>query len=144
MNNFDNVKNELDFSMDLNVIINEVVCTFIFVSVILMVKGEHTAGDRRGIGAAMSVVVTLLCCIAATNKYGAAFNPAVGIALTINSILKLGKAHYLYHYCYAYTLGPALGGLFAGFFHIIHAKAHKPVDELKAFDHSQKETLLAY
>ena len=35
----DNATNELDFSMDLQVLINETVCTFIFVSVILMVKG---------------------------------------------------------------------------------------------------------
>ena len=59
----DNAENELNFSMDLNVLINEVVCTFIFVSVILMVKGQHTAGDRVGIGAAFFVCITLMCCI---------------------------------------------------------------------------------
>ena len=90
----------------------------------------------------MTVVFTLLCCIAATNKFGAAFNPAVGIALTVNSILWLGKQHYLYHYVYAYTLGPLLGGLLAGFFHNIHAKAHEPVEEHREFDSSQKQTFL--
>ena len=131
--------------MDLNVIINEVVCTFIFISVILMVKGEHTAGDRQGIGAAMCVVVTLLCVISGTNKFGACFNPAVGIALTSNSIfLKATGGHYLYHYVYAYTLGPALGGLIAGLFHIFHAKAHEPHDEHREFDSHQKENLLNY
>ena len=79
-----------DFNMDLQVVINEMMCTFIFVSVILMVKGEHTAGDRKGLAAAFVVVLTLLCCIAATNKFGACFNPAVGIALTVNQILWLG------------------------------------------------------
>jgi len=80
----DNAPNELGFSMDLQVLINEIMCTFIFISVILMVKGKHTAGDRKGIGAAMCVVLTLLACIAATNKFGACFNPAVGVALTTN------------------------------------------------------------
>ena len=80
----DNAPNELGFSMDLQVLTNEILCTFIFVSVILMVKGEHTAGDRKGIGAAICVVVTLMCCIASTNKFGACFNPAVGVSLTIN------------------------------------------------------------
>ena len=42
----DRAKNELEFSMDMQVVTNEVVCTFIFVSVILMVKGKHTAGNR--------------------------------------------------------------------------------------------------
>ena len=138
----DNAVNELSFSMDLSTIINEIICTFVFVSVILMVKGKHTAGDRVGIGAAMSVVLTLLCCIAATNKFGAAFNPAVGIALTANSILRLGWAHYLYHYIYAYTAGPLIGGLFAGLFHNLHAKAHEPVEEHAEFDRSQKEQFL--
>lgn len=79
----DNVDNQ-EFAMDLAVITNEIVCTFVFISVILMVKGQHTAGDRVGIGAAFCVVVTLLCCIVGTNKFGAAFNPAVGVALTTN------------------------------------------------------------
>ena len=70
--------------MDLQVLTNEIMCTFIFVSVILMVKGEHTAGDRKGIAAAICVVLTLMCCIAATNKFGACFNPAVAVSLTVN------------------------------------------------------------
>ena len=126
---------ELDFTMDLQVCINEVVCTFMFISVILMVKGKHTAGDRKGIGAAMVVVVTLLCVISGTNKFGACFNPAVGIALTSSQMLYNGTKHYLYHYLYAYTLGPALGGLFAGLFHLIHATAHEPVVENREFSH---------
>jgi len=134
--NADNSANELEFSMDLNVVINEVICTFIFISVILMVKGQHTAGDRVGVGAAMCVVVTLLCCIAGTNKLGACFNPAVGIALTTNAMLYMGKQHYLYHYLYAYTLGPALGGLCAGLFHIFHAPLHEDDDPTADFDQS--------
>ena len=82
--NVDNSATELGFSMDIQVLVNEIICTFIFISVILMVKGKHTAGDRVGIGAAMCVVLTLLCVISATNKFGACFNPAVGVSLTTN------------------------------------------------------------
>ena len=124
---FDNDEtNGGEFVMDLNVVINEIICTFIFVSVILMVKGEHTAGERTGISAAICVVATLMCCISGTNMLGACFNPAVGIALTSNSIAVLGGAHYMRHYLYAYTLGPSLGGLIAGLFHIFHREHHKP------------------
>ena len=140
----DNNEKTGEFSMDLNVVLNEIICTFIFVSVILMVKGEHTAGDRKGIGAAMCVVATLTCIIAGTNQLGACFNPAVGITLTANSIFMLGKAHFRYHYLYAYTLGPVLGGLIAGLFHIFHREAHKPVDNHDSYDSSQKENLLEY
>ena len=35
----DDADTELGFKMDMNVFVNEIVCTFIFVSVILMVKG---------------------------------------------------------------------------------------------------------
>ena len=122
-------KNGGEFVMDLNVVINEVLCTFIFVSVILMIKGDHTKGERVGVSAAIAVVFTLMCCIAGTNSLGACFNPAVGLALTSNSIAMLGSAHFRYHYLYAYTLGPALGGLCAGLFHIFHREHHKPAKQ---------------
>lgn len=128
--------------MDLAVCLNEVICTFVFISVILMVKGKHTAGDRKGLGAVMTVCLTLLCCAASTGNFGGAFNPAVGLALTVNGLIWMGKQHYIYHYLYAYTLGPLLGGLLAGFFHLIHAPAHEEPDQTKDFDRTQKETLL--
>merc|ERR1740123_1642439 len=36
--------------MDINVFTNEIMCTFIFISVILMVEGKYTADARVGIG----------------------------------------------------------------------------------------------
>ena len=63
--NVDETKDE--FQMYFAVLLNEIVCTFLFVSVILMVKGEHTAGDRKGVCAALCVVSTLLCVISGTN-----------------------------------------------------------------------------
>ena len=90
----------------------------------------------------MAVVVTLLCCICATNNYGACFNPAVGVTLTLNSMFYFGKASYLHHYAYAYTLGPALGGLCAGLFHLLHREAHKP-EKKTDFEQEGMSSLLA-
>ena len=134
----DKNEDEVDFHMDLQVCINEVVCSFMFISIILMVKGQYTAGERKGITAAITVVATLLCCIGGTNALGACFNPAVAVAITTNAILKLGSAHWIYHYMYAYTLGPALGGLLAGLFHIVHAKAHEPDEPERNFNNEQR------
>lgn len=116
--------------MDLQVMVNEIIGTFLFVSVILMVKGEHTAGDRKGVCAAMCVTATLLTCITGTTRLGACFNPAVGISLSAFSVMKYStfyeNTHFMTHYTYAYTLGPALGGLLAGLFHLVHKKAFEP------------------
>ena len=122
----DNKAGNLNFNMDMQVVTNEVICTFIFVSVILMVKGKHTAGVSDGMSGPIAVVLTLLGMIAVGNKFGAAYNPAVGIALIANQVIMQGKLLYLYHYLYAYTLGPALGGTVAGFFHLIHKQLHEP------------------
>ena len=140
----DATKNGGEYGMDLNVVINEILCTFIFVSVILMVKGEHTAGERTGISAAIAVVMTLMCCIGGTNKLGACFNPAVGLTLTTNSIVMLGSAHFRYHYLYAYTLGPALGGLCAGLFHIFHREHHKPNKHISYDSNTKVDNLHDY
>ena len=140
--NAEQAARNLDYGMGINVFTNEVLCTFIFVSVILMVKGKHTAGERVGIGAAMVVCLTLLCVIAATNALGACFNPAVALSASLNSVFWLGNNEYLYHYLYAYTLGPAMGGLLAGCFHCLHAKAFEPDDRAKDFDASQKESFI--
>ena len=143
----DNGAEESDFSMYVAVIVNEIVCTFLFVSVILMVKGEHTAGDRKGICAALVVVSTLLCVISGTNKLGACFNPSVGTAVTTYSVVRTDTEgfsnHYLYHYLWCYTIGPYIGGLCAGLFHLVHKKAHEPEDDYKSqgFNSEQTERL---
>jgi len=108
-----------------------------------MVKGKHTAGERKGIGAAIVVVSTLLCMISGTNQLGACFNPAVGVSVTINALIRLGSEQYISHYLYAYTLGPALGGCLAGLFHIFHAKAHAPDnEEIQELRRDEKDELL--
>ena len=126
----DNAEKSEDFQMYLAVIINEIVCTFLFVSVILMVKGKHTAGERKGVCAALCVVSTLLCVISGTNKLGACFNPAVGVGVTTYAVARIdtGDAsnEYLWHYLWCYTVGPWIGALCAGLFHRIHRTFHEP------------------
>ena len=53
-------QNTNEFSMNLNVIVNEVLCTFMFVSVVLVVKGKHTAGDAKGIRGLIACCLTLM------------------------------------------------------------------------------------
>ena len=143
---FDNASGETNWSMDYAVIQNEIICTFLFVSVILMVKGEHTAGDRKGVCAAICVVLTLLAVISGTNSLGACFNPAVGVTLTTNAVIRLNSTlpnnHFLTHYLYAYTVGPAIGGVLAGIFHLFHKKAHVPDEHLPGFASDQKQGLI--
>ena len=112
------------YTLDINTCVNEITCTFIFVSVILMVKGKYTAPTTDGIAGAIGVVATLMGMIKTGMRLGACYNPAVGIALVLNQYLWLENTNgYLTHYAYAYCLGPAIGGAAAGLFHLIHAKA---------------------
>lgn len=139
---------ESDFTMYVPVMTNEIVGTFLFVSVILMVKGKHTAGARSGVCAAICVVATLLTVISGTNKLGACFNPAVGASVTTYGVLRTDvpegmSNHYLYHYVWCYMIGPFIGGLCAGLFHILHAKGHEePCDVSHQNYDQQKDNLL--
>lgn len=131
----DNGADANDFSMYIAVLTNEIVCTFLFVSVILMVKGKHTADGRGGVYAAICVVVTLLCVISGTNKLGACFNPAVATGLTTYSIIRItplldeatpsASNYFLYAYLWCYMVGPWIGGALAGLFHMFHRTHHE-------------------
>jgi len=127
---FDNNDMEGDFEMDLAVMWNEVIGTFLFASMVLLVKGKHTAGERKGVCAGMHVAATLLAVISGTNSLGSCINPAIGVSVAVNSVLKyrhhIPSTAFMTHYTYAYTVGPAIGGLLAGLFHLIHAKFHEP------------------
>lgn len=136
-----------DFKMFFAVMVNEVVCTFLFISVILMVKGKHTAGDRVGVVAAACVVATLMCVISGTNRLGACFNPALGTGLTTYSVLRTDTEdnNYLYHYLWCYIIGPYIGGLAAGMFHMLHAKAFEPKDGTRGdFSPDSQQRLMSH
>lgn len=64
------------FLLDWQVIFNEVILTFVFVSVILQFKGgEKTAPSGDGIMAVLCICLTLLACIRTGGKLGGCFNP---------------------------------------------------------------------
>lgn len=121
------------YHLTLNTLVNEIVCTFIFVSVILMVKNASINPNRDGIAGALAVVATLMGMIKTGMRLGACFNPAVGLAVIINQNLWLtNEYNYLTHYTFAYTAGPAIGGVAAGLFHLIHQRLHPKVEEDQA------------
>ena len=130
---------------------NEVVCTFIFVSVILMIKikEEHIRVTKDGISGALGVALTLLGMIQTGGKLGACYNPAVAVTLTANAVIFLDDpAGYLTHYAPYYFIGPLIGGMFAGMFHLFHRKVLLEGEEEgehrheRAFSHEVKQRLV--
>ena len=109
--------------------------TFVFVSVILMVKGlGGTAPTADGAAGAMAVVATLYGVIYVSLHNGACMNPAVALGLSALR-WQAGEAgsdpNRVYaHYLYAYMLGPAVGGVMAGAFGLLHKKVHDNVPEV--------------
>ena len=89
-----------------------------------MVKGKNTAPTTDGILGALTVSITLFGLIMAGGKYGACYNPAVGLSLGLWGVWNL-SATYIKHYMYLYILGPFIGGLLAGGFHNVHQKLHE-------------------
>ena len=105
----------------------QIMCTFIFVLVILMIKGMYNSkSSPSGDGAllALAVVTVLGALIHVGHHAGASYNPAVTLGLTIFQTQTLeNEDGYLSHYFYAYFAGPFIGGLLAGLF----ANWHTPV-----------------
>ena len=95
----------------------QIICTFVFVSVILMVKGISAKNplSKDGAAGALAVMATLYGMIWVGMNAGPCFNPAVGIAFSIIELWQTTNPNNAYtHYLYAYTLGPAIGGIIAG------------------------------
>lgn len=110
------------FSLGIQCFYTQVVLTFVFVSVILVIKDVRKAGTNAGMTVpilqALAVVGTLYGCIQAASHTGAGFNPAISIGQWLLSLTFLENTnHYLSHYIWCFTLGPALGGIIAGIFH---------------------------
>lgn len=116
--------NGTGFHYNFQSIFTQIMCTFIFILVILMVKGKHTAPTSDGMLGAATVASCLAGMIQVAMRLGPVFNPAVAIAFTTLDVWQSPNPNGIYtHYFYAYTLGPLLGGLFAGIFYIMHEKA---------------------
>ena len=119
----DNWDGEGSFMFDFQVTLNELICTFIFVSVILMVKidEDHAKVTKDGIAGALTVAIALLAMGQTGGKLGACYNPVVGLVAMVNAVSYLdNNSGYLTHYTPYYVIGPLLGGLFAGLFHLLH------------------------
>lgn len=58
----------------------EVICTAIFVMIILVVKTARVAPTKQGFLGCLGVVFNLLALTQTSAKSGACFNPAVGLA----------------------------------------------------------------
>ena len=74
------------FIFDQQVLTNEIICTFIYVSVILMVKLKqaHIQLTSDGISSALGVILTLFGVLKTGGKLGSCYNPAVAAAITSN------------------------------------------------------------
>jgi len=98
----------------------EIVCSFFFILIILMVKDPLTAPSEEGYYNCWTVGITLLSCIClAGGVTGAALNPVVGLCINIFMNWNLGQSYW--HLMWIYTLGPFVGGALAGIFHHYHA-----------------------
>ena len=124
-NDYDMASDHDGFSEDWQTLLTQVTCTFIFVAVILMIKGQGTAPSRDGALQALTVALTLGGLIQVANHHAATFNPAVSTALTLfqNMVLE-NEGGYLTHYFYAYAFGPMIGAMLAGFFSRFHNSLH--------------------
>ena len=140
------------FNYDFQAFYTQVICTFLFVSVILMVKGmggPAMTPTSDGMLGPTTVALSLAGLIQVATRLGPVFNPAVAIAFIVLDVWQTENPNKIYsHYTYAYTLGPALGGILAGFFHLLHAKAFAEKKEpLHTYedpdDAGRKEHLLA-
>ncbi len=140
--------------LDWQVLGNEMICSFIFVSVILMMKlkEKEIRVTDDGVSGALGIVLTLLGMIQTGGKFGACYNPAVAITLTTNAAAYLGnRTGYLSHYCTFYVIGPLLGASLAGLFHLMHKsvlpeaaedEAEERRQHAKEFDNDTSERFL--
>ena len=70
------------FNEDFQAFWSQALCTFIFVSVILILKGHRTGPTRDGIHVALTVALVLWGLITLNYHTGACFNPAVALGQT--------------------------------------------------------------
>jgi len=121
------------FTEDWQVFFTQVMCTFIFVSTVLMVKGKFTTPSNDGALLGLAVVLVLFGLIKVANHAAASFNPTITLALTLFQNMCLDNTGgYLTHYFYAYFTGPMVGGIVAGAFHRLHASLHEPEQKKQA------------
>lgn len=125
-----NTEGRNGFDEDFQAFWSQAFCTWIFVTVILMLKGPKTGPSKDGINVAIAVGLTLWALITVNSHMGACYNPAVALANTYFQMQYLDDSNsWLSHYFYAYTAGPALGGACAGLFYLLHQSFHSVQEE---------------
>lgn len=148
----DNWDGASGYSYDYQVLVNELVGTFIFVSLRLMfnVKEDGIRVTSNAITEALASSLGLLAMLRTGDKLGVCFNPALVLALTSNSLLFLGEGtKYLTHYMPFYFIGPILGACMAALFHAIHRNVmldglqDSEEKSKQDFSFETKETLLS-
>lgn len=140
---FDMADDHDGFSENWQTFITQVMCTFIFVAVILMLKGQLTGPSKDGVLIALTVALTLGGLIQVANHHAASFNPAVSLGLTVFQTQCLeNTGGYLTHYFYAYFCGPLLGGFLAGVFSRFHGPVHAGEDQKPAAQEEEQNPLI--
>ena len=102
---------------------NELICTFIFVSVRLTLKlKEHGFKvANNSVSEALGTSIGLLAMLKTGNKLGVCQNPAILLAVTLNAELFLAEnTSNLVHYVPFYLIGPVLGACLAALFFNYH------------------------
>ena len=99
----------------------EVICTFMFVMVILVVKTARFSPTKQGLLAVLGVVWNLMALTQTAGASGACLNPAVGFA---QAILQFTQAiipdEHFETVCYMYVVAPFVGGMLSGVAHKVH------------------------
>ena len=117
---------DYDENRHFQVFLTQMICTFLFVLEILVIKGRYTAPTQDGMLGALAVGLGLFAIINLDTIEGPCFNPAIGLVQTTyqNYYIDIpgDSKNSLTKYLWAYTLGPAAGGLIAGAAHIFHSK----------------------
>ena len=112
-----------------NAFIIEMICTFLFVMINLIVKTRKTSPTLDGFLGCFAVALTLLAMIVnAAIHTGACLNPAVGLAQTSWGMINYGIATDTYYkYLWVYIFAPFTGAIIAGLAHRGHLAAFRCV-----------------
>jgi len=107
-----------------NVLMQQTLSTFLFVTFILLIKDARTTPTQDGYLQGASIALCLFGQINVCSDSGSpCFNPAVALAQMIIGLSQITNSelhHAIAAYSWCYFVGPAIGGILAGFFMRVH------------------------